>query len=227
MTKDVLLLPGLLCDARLWLASTEGLAATVQVADLTQHDSVAAMADAALSGAPPRFTLAGFSLGGCVALEVLARAPGRVSRLALLSTAVRGLPEPVHQHYVQAMPAIESGGLVAYLADAFPRYVAPAHVQDRALRDLFMAMGEALGPAVAVRQMRALLGYPGYGGDLGTIRCPVAVVGGAEDRRVTPESHADLARQIPGAALTIIEGAGHFTPLEAPEAVRETLRALI
>jgi pimeloyl-ACP methyl ester carboxylesterase len=88
-------------------------------------------------------------------------------------------------------------------------------------------MGEDLGPTVAVRQMRALLGYPGYGGDLNAIRCPVMVVGGAEDRRATPQSHADLARQIPGAVLTIIKGVGHFTPLEAPEAVKETLLWLV
>ena len=223
---DVILLPGLLCDRRLWAASAQGLPGAL-IPDFTECDTIPEMADTVLSRAPQQFALAGFSLGGCVALEVLARAPLRVRRLALLSSAVHGLPEQVRQHYLQAIPIIESGGLREYLTDAFPRYVAPARVQDRALRELFIAMGEDLGPTVAVRQMRALLGYPGYGGDLDAIRCPVKVVGGAEDRRATPQSHADLARQIPGAVLTIIEGAGHFTPLEAPEAVKETLLWLV
>lgn len=69
-----------------------------------------------------------------------------------------------------------------------------------------------------------MLAYSGYGGNFGEIHCPVAVIGGAEDRRVTPEAQARLARQIPGAVLTVIEGAGHFTPLETPEAVKKSLR---
>jgi len=221
---NVLLLPGLLCDERLWAPSAKGLAATVHIPDLTKCDTIPAMADDVLSRAPHRFALAGFSFGGCVALEILARAPGRVTHLALLSTAVQGLPDQVRQHYRRSIPAIESGGLGEYLADAFPRYVAPGRVHDRALWEIFAGMGEALGPAVAVRQMKALLDYPGYSADLGAIRCPVAVIGGAEDRRVTPEAHAELAHQIPGAVLTVIKGAGHFTPLEAPEAVNKALR---
>lgn len=226
MVADLFLLPGLLCDGRLWRHQMEGLAdaARCVVPDLTAHDTIAAMADAVLGVAPARFALAGFSLGSCVALEVFARAPGRVARLALLSSAVHGLPEAVRRHYLESIPAIESGGLGRYLADAFPRYVAPARAHDRALWEVFRAMGESLGPDVAVRQMKALLTYPGYQGDLGTVRFPTAVVCGAEDHRATPTAQAELASQIPGASLREIEGAGHFTPLEAPEAVTEALR---
>jgi pimeloyl-ACP methyl ester carboxylesterase len=72
--------------------------------------------------------------------------------------------------------------------------------------------------------MRALLGYPGFGGDLGQIGCPTAVIGGREDRRVPPAVHAALAGQIPGATLRVVEGAGHFTPLEQPRAITDALR---
>ena len=85
-------------------------------------------------------------------------------------------------------------------------------------------MGEALGPAAAVRQMQALLAYPGCG-DLGAIQCPVAVISSAEDRRVTPEAHEELARLIPRAVLSLVERAGDFAPLEAPGAVNDALRA--
>jgi pimeloyl-ACP methyl ester carboxylesterase len=226
MVADLILLPGLLCDSRLWRQQTEGLsdAARCAVPDLTAHDTIAAMADAVLGVAPSRFALAGFSLGSCVALEVIARAPGRVARLALLSSAVHGLPEAVRRHYLESIPVIQSGGLRRYLADAFPRYVAPARAHDRALWEVFVGMGESLGPDVAVRQMKALLAYTGYQGDLAAIRCPTAVVCGAEDHRATPTTQAQLALQIPGASLRQIEGAGHFTPLEAPVAVSEALR---
>ena len=226
MVADLFLLPGLLCDSRLWRQQMEGLAgaACCVVPDLTAHDTIAAMADAVLGAAPAQFALAGFSLGSCVALEVFARAPERVARLALLSSAVHGLPEAVRRHYLESIPAIESGGLGRYLADAFPRYVAPARVHDRAVWEVFAAMGESLGPDVAVRQMKALLAYPGGDGGLAAIRCPTAVLCGAEDHRATPTAQAELASQIPGASLRVIEGAGHFTPLEAPVAVTEALR---
>jgi pimeloyl-ACP methyl ester carboxylesterase len=182
------------------------------------------MADAVLGQAPDRFALAGFSMGGCVALEVVARAPERVRRLALLSTSAHGLPPPVRQHLKGSIAGIEAGGLGAYLADAFPRYVAPERAHDPALWATFAAMAEGLGPAVALRQMRALLDYPGFRGDLGRIACPTAVICGREDRRTPVAIHEELARQIPGARLWVVERAGHFTPLEEPQAVADALR---
>jgi pimeloyl-ACP methyl ester carboxylesterase len=186
--------------------------------------SIAAMADAVLGQAPARFALAGFSMSGCVALEVVARAPERVSRLALLSTSAHGLPPPVRQHYRGSIAGIEAGGLGAYLVDAFPRYVAPERAHDPALWETFAAMAEGLGPATAVRQMRALLDYPGFGGDLGRIACPTAVICGREDRRTPVAVHEELAGLIPGAKLRVVERAGHFTPLEQPRAVTDALR---
>ena len=220
---DVLLLSGLLCDERLWTTSVEGLPVSVHIPELTECNTVPGMADAVLGRAPHRFALAGFSLGACVALEIFARVPERLTRLALMSAAVHGLPDRVRQHYLQWITTIESGGLREYLKDAFPRYVAPRRAHDQALWEVFSGMGESLGPTVAVRQMQALLHYSGYSGHLGEIRCPVAVICGAEDQRATPEAHAELSRQIPGAVLTVIKGAGHFTPLEAPEAVKKAL----
>lgn len=221
---DLLLLPGLLCDKRLWAGSIKDLTAGVDIPEMVEGNSVPAMADAVLSRAPHRFALAGFSLGACVALEIFARVPERLTRLALMSAAVHGLPDRVRQHYLQWITTIESGGLREYLKDAFPRYVAPRRAHDQTLWEVFSGMGESLGPTVAVRQMQALLHYSGYSGDLGAIRCPVAVICGAEDQRATPEAHAELSRQISGAVLTVIEGAGHFTPLETPEAVNKALR---
>src|SRR5215510_3293062 len=100
MIPDVLLLPGLLCDERLWAAQAKALArsARFHTPDLAPFDSIARMADAVLGQAPGRFALAGFSMGGWVALEVVARAPDRVSRLALLSTAPGALLPPVREH---------------------------------------------------------------------------------------------------------------------------------
>jgi pimeloyl-ACP methyl ester carboxylesterase len=226
MLPDVLLLPGLLCDDRLWAAQAAALAgvARCRTVDLAPYASIAAMAEAVLQDAPERFALAGFSMGGCVALEVVARAPGRVGRLALLGTSAHGAPSGVRAHLRAAIAGVEAGGLAAYLADAFPRYVAPARVHDAALWATFSAMGESLGPAAGARQMRALLDYPGFAGDPSRIACPTTLLCGREDRRTPVATHEELASAIPGATLVVVEGAGHFTPIEAPRAVAEALR---
>jgi pimeloyl-ACP methyl ester carboxylesterase len=145
-----------------------------------------------------------------------------VTRLALLDTTYHRLFSPVREQYLAAIPLIEAGGLRAYLADAFPRYVAAARAHDRALWDKFAAMGEALGPIVAVRQMRALAEYPGFN-ELGLIACPTMVICGREDRRASPAVHEKMARQIRGSTFRMVEDAGHLTPLEQPEAVANAL----
>ena len=225
MSVDVLLIPGLLCDHRLWSGQTRILAdiACGRTPELTAH-SIGAMADAVLSAAPEQFALAGFSMGGCVALEIAARVPSRVRRLGLLSTSATGLLPNVRQHYQESIARIEAGGLDRYLADAFPRYVAPARVRDRSIWQTFFAMGSDLGGAVAVRQMRALLDYQGFRGDLRAIVCPTMLICGAEDQRTPVAVHEEMAGQIMGAKLTVIEGSGHFTPLENPAAVAGALR---
>jgi pimeloyl-ACP methyl ester carboxylesterase len=223
---EVLLLPGLLCDERLWAAQAEALAGLARsgIPDLTPYESIATMADSVLSEAPERFALAGFSMGGCVALEVFGRAPDRVSRLALLSTNAGGLLPPVRRRLQDSIDRIEAGGLDDYLRDAFPSYVAPEHTNDRTLRETFANMGNSLGQAVAVRQMRALLEYPGFGGSLERIACPTVLICGREDRRTPVAAHEKMAKLIPGAKLRVIDRSGHFTPLEKPEAVADALR---
>ena len=223
---NLILLPGLLCDERLWATQAKGLAASARVItpDLTGYESIESVADGVLDQVPGEFSLAGFSMGGCVALEIVARAPERVHRLALLSTSPRGILPAVQKHYLDSIASIEAGGLDAYLADAFPLYVAPVRVHDHALWSTFAAMAKSLGPAVAVRQMRSLLAYQGFRDELGRIDCPTMIICGREDRRTPVAVHEEMAGQIPEAKLRVIERAGHFTPLEEPQAVTETLR---
>lgn len=220
------LLPGLLCDARLWQAQIEALAnvAGAQIPDFGAYDSISSMVDALLAEAPPTFALAGFSLGGVVALEILARAPQRVTALALLSTNAAGITPAVREHLAASIAGLEAGRLAAYLEDAFPRYVAPSRVHDRALWETFAAMAKHLGATAGARQMRALLDYPGFRGDLARITCPTVVIAGRDDQRIPVAVQQQTAAQIPGAAFRVIENAGHFTPLEQPAAVSAALR---
>lgn len=226
MASQLILVPGLLCDAQLWREQVGALAESVQskVVGLPADESIPAMAEAALAQAPPSFAVAGFSMGGVVALEILARAPTRVTGLALLSTNAAGITPAVREHLAASIAGLEGGQLDAYLEDAFPRYVAPSRVHDRALWETFAAMANHLGPAAGARQMRALLNYPGFRGDLARITCPTVVIAGRDDQRIPPSIQQQMAAQIPGATFRVIENAGHFTPLEKPAAVSDALR---
>ena len=113
----------------------------------------------------------------------------------------------------------------AYLAEAFPKYVAPEKVRDEYIRRTFFAMGRDLGTEVAVRQMRALLAYSGFRGPLYQIACQTVLICGAEDQRTPVGVHREMAAAIPGATLSVIAKSGHFTPLEQPAAVTATLRS--
>src|SRR5271154_3020836 len=226
VTIELLLVPGLLCDHRLWVGQAPSLAdaACVRVPDLTTYVSIVEMADSILGTAPARFALAGFSMGGCVALEIISRAPQRVQRLALLSTNAAGVLPSVRRHYEESIASIEAGELDNYLADAFPRYVAPVRASDRALWESFSAMATSLGAVVAVRQMRALLDYSAFRGCLQDIACPTMLICGDADHRTPVAIHQEMSRQIFGSQLRVIEGSGHFTPLERPTAVTDALR---
>jgi pimeloyl-ACP methyl ester carboxylesterase len=225
--QQTLLIPGLLCDARLWAAQIRGLSelTCARVVDIRAPASIGAMAEAVLREAPVEFALGGFSMGGCVALEVVALAPQRVRRLALLSTNAAGLLPQVRQHYLQAIAGLEAGGLESYLTDAFPRYVAAANVHNENLREAFFAMGRDLGAAVGVRQMQALLSYPGFQGELERIACPTMLICGEEDQRTPVAIHRAMAARIVGAQLSLISNSGHFTPLEQPAAVTRAMRS--
>jgi len=224
--STILLIPGVLCDRRLWSAQIAGLSQEhdVVVADITQQATIAAMATTVLATAPARFSLAGFSLGSQVALQIMCTAGERVERLALLSATHGGLLPPSVVAFHQAIATIEQGRFEEYLETTYLAYVAPRRAQDQELRDIFMVMAHSVGEEAGLRQMRALLALTAPFSKLDKILCPTLVIGGREDRRTTPAAHETLAREIHGAELILIDDSGHFTTLERPGAVTQALQ---
>jgi len=212
----LVLLPGALCDAGLWRHQIADLAdlAEVRCGDLTRDDSIAAMAARVLAEMPARFALAGFSLGGHVALEIMRRAPDRVTRLALLA----------------ATPGPEALGEVAMLrptAGATPMMtllIHPMRLGDRRLSALVGAMADRVGRKAYLRQQRAILARPDSRPGLSSIRCPIMILGGRQDPLAAPGLLKEMAAAIPRARLVVIEDCGHLAPLERPEAVTRALR---
>lgn len=227
--SDLLLLPGLLCDAALWEAQVAGLAgvARCHVADVTRDDSLAGMAARALAAAPPRFALAALSMGGYLAFEIMRQAPGRVARLALLDTSARpDTPEQARRRR-GLMTLTRSGQFKGVTPRLLPQLVHPSHL-DGPVGAAVMAMAERVGREAFLRQQAAILGRPDSRPDLPGIgmglRLPVLVAVGDADVLTPPGLAAEIAAGIPGARLHGIPGCGHLPPMEAPALVTALLR---
>ena len=222
---SVVLLPGLLCDDEVWRAQFDRLSANHHVwrPGFLDHGSIEAMAEAVLRAAPERFSLAGHSMGGRVALAVVARAPERVERLALLDTGFHPARPGEAESRSRLIRIAFEDGMAALARHWLPPMVGPTHVQDPALMARLTAMVERATPQLFQRQIGALLTRPNAHRSLAAISCPTAVIVGRQDAWSPLAQHEEMAALIPHAWLTVIEDCGHMSPVEQPEAVAEAL----
>jgi pimeloyl-ACP methyl ester carboxylesterase len=224
---QLLLLPGLLCDERLWGPQKEALrdVADVEVADLTAQSSIAAMAASALAAAPSRFALAGLSMGGYVAQEIMRQAPDRVDRLALLDTSARADTPEQTERRKGLVALARQGKFKGVTPRLLPLLLHPDRLQDRPLVETVIAMAESVGQTAFFRQQEAIMGRPDGRGDLVRIQCPTLVLCGREDAITPPAVHEEMASAIPSARLVMIERCGHLSTLEQPVEVSNRLRS--
>ncbi len=226
METELVLVPGLLCDWRLWRHQVENLGgvADVTVADVTESDSMGGMARAILEQAPERFALAGLSMGGYVAQEMMLLAPERVSRLALLDTSARA-DTPEQSEARRTLVALaRSGRFEEVPRELLPRVLHPRSLEDDALVSEVLDMARVVGAEAFERQEAAIISRREGRGDFASIRCPTLVLCGREDALTPLHLHEEMAAGIPEARLVVIEDAGHLTTLERPEAVTAALR---
>jgi len=223
------LLPGMLCDAMLWRHQTEALRdiADVRVVDLTRQSSIVEMAEAVLAEMPERFAVAGLSMGGYVAFEVLRRAPRRVSAVAFLGTVAHpDAPEETSRR--AALIAMqERRRFRGFTEPLLALMLHASRLADAGLVREITAMGERVGKAAFLRQQWAIQRRADSRPDLPAIACPVLALCGRQDGLAPLSAHAAIASAIPGARLEIIETCGHLSPLERPEAVTEALRRFL
>jgi pimeloyl-ACP methyl ester carboxylesterase len=227
MTRPtVFILPGLLEDADAFAAVMRGMAdvAEVRVADMTRADSIATLARSALEQAPAGpLHLAGHSMGGYVALEVMRQAPQRVAKLALLNTHARPDSAEATENRRRLL-ALAERDFPAVIAALLPKLMTPAHVQDAALAGIISSMALAVGREGFERQQRAIIARIDSRPHLKAIACPTLVVAGRDDQLMPVELLSELARGIPGARLEIIEDCGHMASMERPREVIALLR---
>jgi len=221
----LLLLPGLLNDGNLWRDQMAALSdvADCRVCDLTRGETLEDLAEGVLDGAPATFALAGFSLGGYVAQEVVRRAPGRVTRLALFDTSIRA-DDPARAASRRALDrAARSPGRFHGFGDRLlATYLDPSSLGDEGIVARIRGMTRRLGPDVFVRQNNV---ERRDGTDvLARLTCPLLVLCGENDVLTPPALHREMAELVPGATLTIVPGCGHMTPIEDPGAVSAAMR---
>jgi pimeloyl-ACP methyl ester carboxylesterase len=226
----LLLLPGLLCDAASWVPVLPFVEAVAEcrVPDYADETSLGAMAERVLANAPTTFAVAGHSMGGRVALEVVRRAPQRVERLALLDTGFRSRPggaagEQERAGRMALLGIARTQGMRAMARAWVQPMVHPARRDDAALIDAILDMFERRTPAQYAGQIEALLTRPDATDVLRAATCPTLVLGGREDGWSPPVQQEEMAALVRGSRLVILERCGHMAMMEQPAAVATAL----
>lgn len=224
-TVPILLVPGLASSARSYAPVVPALwrFGPVMVANHIRDDSMAAIARRILSEAPPRFALAGHSMGGYIALEIMRQAPERVVKLALINTQARPDTPEATARRRGLMERAKRGELRAAREEMFPELVHPSRRDDSVIRQLVQAQGEDVGVEGYLRQQTAIIARVDSRPMLATITCPTLVLTGDQDSTIPNAFSQEMAEGIAGAKLVVLERCGHLPQPEQPEA---TARAL-
>ena len=216
MAIPILLIPGLNATAEVYTHQLPALwqFGPVTIADHRTGSTMAEIAAAILRDAPPTFALAGFSMGGYVAFEILRQARGRVLRLALLDTSARPDSPEASDKRRAAIALTEQGKFNLAAQQSFPNAVHPDHVNDPELKALHLRMASEAGPDAYIRQQNAIINRVDSRPDLPSITIPTLVVVGDSDAITVPDAADEMANAIPGAKLVVVLGAGHMALVE-------------
>jgi pimeloyl-ACP methyl ester carboxylesterase len=223
----LVLVPGLLCTRALWEAQLTGLAdiAQMTVADHTRHDTMTGIAESILAAAPHRFALAGLSMGGYIAFEVMRLAPERVTRLALLDTGSRADTPERSAMRRELIAAAERDGTRTVQERLLPVLIHKERLTDKPLVEAVLKMGHDTGVDAFRRQQMALIGRYDSRPMLASITCPTLVLIGREDALTPLEQSQEMAAGIPKAKLEIVSDCGHLSTMERPQQVNNVLRS--
>lgn len=229
MTQQaIVFLPGFMCDERLFAPQVEALSQSgfsCSVGDLTNACSIERLASQVLTSAPPRFAIAGLSMGGIVAFEIYKQAPHRVTHLALLNTTARA--DAAGAARKKQLGRVAAGELDLVLKEELkPQYLAPENRTPDRLKVL-EDMGVALGKDVFCRQTMALTARSSYLDLAQQILCPTLLIAGAQDHVCPIDRHQEILDRVDHACMSVVEQCGHISTLEQPEHVSAALVALL
>jgi pimeloyl-ACP methyl ester carboxylesterase len=221
----VVLVPGLGCSPSLYAGQMPALwtFGPVTVADHRRADSMDAIARQILAEAPPRFALAGLSMGGYIALAILRLAPERVAKLALLDTGSRSDTPEASERRKASIARVQAGDFEAVMDSLWPILVHKDRQGDTALKRVVFEMAKIAGADAFMRQQKAIMTRPDSRPGLSSIRCPTLVLVGEGDQLTPPELSQEMVALIPNSRMVSVPDSGHLSTLERPEAVTKAL----
>jgi len=224
-TLPLVLVPGLICSPRIWTPLVPALwrHGPVTVANHIRDDSMAGIARRILKEAPPRFALAGHSMGGYIAFEIMRQAPERVAKLALLNTQARPDTPEATAHRRGMVARAQSGGYRAVVDELWANFVHPSRSGDATLQQIVHAMADDVGVEAFARQQSAIMARPDSRPVLTAIRCPTLVLTCDSDNTVPSKLSPEMTDAIAGSWLVVLDNCGHLPQLERPEATIEAL----
>ncbi|HEX7790111.1 MAG TPA: alpha/beta fold hydrolase [Afipia sp.] len=217
----LVLVPGLACSPRIFAPQIPALWRTgpVILANHIRDSTMSGIAKRILDEAPPRFALAGHSMGGYIALEIYRQAPERVARLGLLSTSARPETPEASERRRGWIAEVKAGGYRAVMDRLFEKFVHPALARDETLHRIVLEMAGDVGPDVFVAQLEAIMTRADSRPLLARIKCPTLVLTSDTDNMVPNEFSAEMANGIVGVKFVTVQDCGHLPQLEHPEVV--------
>lgn len=220
----LVLIPGLLCDERLWAQQKAALEHTrrIDIADVTLDSSISQMAQRVLNEAPPLFALAALSMGGYVAMEIMRQAPERVTKLALIDTMVRPDDDARAKARRGLLALAQMGRFKGVTPQLLPKLMHPRCIGTH-VADTVQAMAQAIGKDGFVRQQQAIIERPDYRPVLETIKVPTLIVVGEDDEITPPAESEEIHRGIPHSRMVLLPECGHLPPLEYPQLTTQLL----
>lgn len=221
----LLLVPGLVCSPRIYMPQLPALwrVGPVMFPNHIRDNTMAGIAKRILDEAPKRFALAGHSMGGYIALEIMRQAPERVARLALLSTSARPETPEASEGRHALIAETKAGGYPAIIEKLFAKFVHPDRLNDASIKKVVMDMADDVGPDRFIAQLEAIMSRSDSRPLLGQIKCPTLVLTSDTDNMVKNEFSHEIAAGISGAKLVVIPHCGHLPQLEKPDAMTSAL----
>jgi pimeloyl-ACP methyl ester carboxylesterase len=224
-TMPILLVPGLVSSPRIFDPVVPALwrFGPVTVANHIRDDSMGAIARRILAEAPSRFALAGHSMGGYIAFEIMRQAPDRVVKLALINTNARADTPDITARRRGQVARAQAGEYHAIIDELFAGFVHPSRRDSAELRRLVHDMADDIGVDAFIRQQTAVIGRADSRPMLAWIKCPTLVLSGDEDHTIPNSLSVEIAEGIPGAKLRILKDCGHLPQPEQPQATSDAL----
>ena len=220
------MVPGMMCDERIFSPQIEALSQNLEVtiADISNFSSVRELASDVLKKAPKKFSLLGHSMGGIVAMEIYSQEPNRIEKLILMDTNPKAELDEVKLKREPQIREVNNGKLLEVMRDEMkPNYLAESENKTNVL-SVCMDMALNLGPDVFINQSRALQSRLDQQNTIQSIKIPVLIMCGSEDKLCPVERHEMMHNMISDSDLKIINNAGHMPTLEQPRETTEVIK---